>query len=146
MSMEGYISIAAIVIAVVLAGIVLFQHQQATGQPITLADAGEILHEAQPLVADVKTELEMIVLGVDQLMNNGHINTDQEAFQKAFAVARKRWPDIDPEALTVFIEGIYNVTLGRNKPVPAPAAPPPPKSEGELLGDIAATQLLGGKP
>lgn len=136
MDMNSVISIIAIAIAIGALAYAFYK----SGVPVTVEGVTTTLQELPPLADDIRTELEMIVLGVDQLTHNGDINTDDEAFQKAFAVAQKRWPGIDPEALAVFIEGVYNVTLGRNKPAPVT---PTPKSEGQLLADITAKELLG---
>lgn len=135
------VSITSAVLALLAVGYIFYVGRRARGETLTWADAAKILQRAQPLTADIKTGIEMIVLGIDQLKTKGHINTNDEAFQKAFDIARERWPDVDPQTLTVFIEGVYNATLGRNRP--APAAPPPLKTEGQLLADIEARRLLG---
>lgn len=131
----GLLGLIAFVTAVILVGIVYWR----SGRPVTVEGVVGATQSALPIAQDVETVLKMVVVGVEQLKENGDIKTDGEAFQKAFAVARKHdlLKNIDPEVVEVWVEGAYR--LFAKKP-----DPPAPRTEGQLLADLAEQQLLTG--
>lgn len=158
MDTNQIIAIAAVVIALLAVGYSYVR----SGRPVTLAGVVESAQAAIPIAEDAGTVLSAIVLGVDQLKSKGDIQSNDEAFQKAFAVARKHhlFADYDPEVLATLIEGAYNSTLGRNRPSlprgdaqhhegPAPRTPSPEDHILELWQkeqDAESKRVSGGTP
>lgn len=109
MELSELIALAAGVLALSIAIIAFWR----SGQPLTLQTLTETFARAGTLTEELREVAEIGVMAAQQLKETGDIQTNQEAFQHAFAHVQ-RWyeqfggdQELDAETIANFIEGAY---------------------------------------
>lgn len=112
-----------VVIFIAVVAFLLWQ-QWRTGKPITVADIAKAVEIAKPLTERVRIVAEGAVLAQEQIKREGKLS-NEEAYQKAFAVIRAQFPPAsgvtDADILreinrAVLIASSISSQIQRNKP------------------------------
>lgn len=120
METSEIITIAAGLLALIIAGVAFYR----SGKPFTLASAGELISQAEPLSAKIDLYARSVVLGIQQLKADGQIVESDEAIERALLQLELDFPDVEPQVLVDRIEFWYQVIKPLFKPKPLDVAGP----------------------
>lgn len=104
--MNDYTNIIALICGVVAVVIGLVAYHR-SGKPLTVAGVESTLQQGQALAAELREVAEAGVLAAQQLKESGKINTNDEAFQHAFAHIATWFPGLDPQIVANAVEAAY---------------------------------------
>lgn len=105
MDIQGWIFTAGLLIAL---GISVYTWSK-TQEPLTPEDLRVIVSDTLETGDKISDIGLMVVAATEQLKERGDIQTNDEAYQRAFSHLESWFPDFDPRKLEDILEGSYRI-------------------------------------